>query len=86
MAAVERSLAGDAMLFPTGRAWASLQQFGQSGTRVRYVEGFRQIGHQPLRDGAVNDGRHIHAVAVILPISRLKQSLSEHIKAEQTRY
>lgn len=39
-----------------------------------------------LRDVAVNDGRHIHAVAVTPPMSRLKQSLSDHIEAAQAHY
>ena len=36
-----------------------------------------------LRDIQVNDGQHVHAVSLMPRISRLRESLSSHINAEQ---
>jgi hypothetical protein len=41
---------------------------------------------QDKRDVIPNDGQHVHAVALMPPVSRLRQPLDDHFDDEQTRY
>ena len=39
-----------------------------------------------LREVAINDGQHAHAIALLHPLSRLKQDFQDHVEEEHTRY
>jgi hypothetical protein len=42
--------------------------------------------HKPLRDVIVNGGVHLHGVLLVPPGSRLRVSVDEHLRCEQTAY
>jgi hypothetical protein len=46
----------------------------------------RKNDKQPVDDFCINDGRHIHAVCLMPPKSRMKESLKEHFEENATLY
>lgn len=43
-------------------------------------------GRKALRDVSLNDGAHLHFIALVGPNPRMKESLAEHLDEDQARY